>query len=66
MKSDYKSITFLVDNGNKAISYADRICNTHTTPKGKLGIVSLGKEELAQVYFKTAHRLEHFHLGGGG
>ena len=27
------------------------------TPKGKLVIVLLVKEELAQVYFKTTHRL---------
>ena len=32
------------------------------SPKGKLGIVSLVKEELAQVYFKTTHRLLRFHL----
>ena len=32
------------------------------TPKGKLGIVSLVKEELAQVYDKTTHRLARFHL----
>ena len=32
------------------------------TPKGKLGIVLLVKEELAQVYFKTSHRLVRFHL----
>ena len=35
---------------------------TITTPKGKLGIVSLVKEELALVYFKTTHILVHFHL----
>ena len=34
------------------------------TPKGKLGIVLLVKEELAQVYFKTTHRLLRFHLRG--
>ena len=34
------------------------------TPKGKLGIVLLVKEELAQVYFKTTHRLARFHLRG--
>ena len=33
-------------------------------PKGKLGIVLLVKEELAQVYFKTTHRLVRFHLRG--
>ena len=44
---------------------AEHVTNT-ATPKGKLGIVLFVKEELAQVYFKTAHRLEHFHLGGGG
>ena len=32
------------------------------TPKGKLGILLLVKEELAQVYFKTMHRLVRFHL----
>ena len=32
--------------------------------KGKLGIVSFVKEELAQVYFKTTHRLVRFHLRG--
>ena len=35
---------------------------TITTPKGKLGIVSLVKEDTAQVYFKTTHRLVRFHL----
>ena len=35
---------------------------TIATPKGKLGIVSLVKEELALVYFKTTHILVHFHL----
>ena len=30
------------------------------TPKGKLGIVSLVKQELARVYFKTTHRLVRF------
>ena len=34
------------------------------TPKGKLGIVLLVKEEFAQVYFKTTHRLVHFNLRG--
>ena len=34
------------------------------TPKGKLGIVSLVKQELARVYFKTTHRLVHFNLRG--
>ena len=33
-------------------------------PKDKLGIVLLVKEELAQVYFKTTHRLVRFHLRG--
>ena len=32
------------------------------TPKGKLGIVSLVKEELTQVSFKPTHRLVRFHL----
>ena len=32
------------------------------TPKGKLGIVLFVKEELAQVYDKTTHRLARFHL----
>ena len=35
-----------------------------TTPKGKLSIALLVKEELAQVYFKTTHRLVHFNLRG--
>ena len=34
------------------------------TPKGKLGIGLLVKEELSQVYFKTTHRLVHFYLRG--
>ena len=34
------------------------------TPKGKLGIVLLVKEELMQVYFKTTHRLVRLHLRG--
>ena len=40
---------------------AEHVTNI-ATPKGKLGIVLLVKEELAQVYFKTAHRLVRFHL----
>ena len=35
------------------------------TWKGKLGIVLLVKEELALVYFKTAHRLVRFLSSGG-
>ena len=38
---------------------AEHITNI-TTPKGKLSIALLVKEELAQVYFKTTHRLVHF------
>ena len=34
------------------------------TLKGNLGIVLLVKEELAQVYFKTTHRLVHFNFRG--
>ena len=34
------------------------------TPKGKLGIALLVKEELAQVYYKTTHRLVRFQLRG--
>ena len=40
---------------------AEHVTNI-ATPKGKLGIVLLVEEELAQVYFKTTHRLEHFRL----
>ena len=40
---------------------AEHVTNI-ATPKGKLGIVLLVKEELAQVYFKTTHRLVCFHL----
>ena len=32
------------------------------TPRDKFSIVSLVKEELALVYFKTTHRLVCFHL----
>ena len=42
---------------------AEHVTNI-ATPKGKLGIVSLVKEELAQVYFKTTHSLLRFHLRG--
>ena len=42
---------------------AEHVTNT-ATPKGKLGIVLFVKEELAQVYFKTTHRLVRFHLRG--
>ena len=42
---------------------AEHVTNI-ATPKGKLGIVLLVKEELAQVHFKTTHRLVHFHLRG--
>ena len=40
---------------------AEHVTNI-ATPKGKLSIVLLVKEELAQVYFKTTHRLVRFHL----
>ena len=40
---------------------AEHVTNI-ATPKGKLSIVSLVKEELEQVYFKTTHRLVRFHL----
>ena len=43
--------------------WAERVTNI-ATPKGKLGIVLLVKEELAQVYFKTTQRLARFHLLG--
>ena len=39
----------------------DHVTNI-ATPKGKLGIVSLVKEELAQVYFKITYRPVCFHL----
>ena len=42
---------------------AEHVTNI-ATPKGKLGIVLLVKEELAQVYFKTTHRLVRSHLQG--
>ena len=42
---------------------AEHVTNM-ATPKGKLGIVLLVKEEPAQVYFKTTHRLVHFYLWG--
>ena len=42
---------------------AEHVTNI-TTPKDKLGIASLVKEELAQVYFQTTHRLVHFNLRG--
>ena len=57
-KGAYKSITFIIDDGNKDISYADRIVTNIATPKGKFGIVLLVKEELAQVYFKTTRERE--------
>ena len=41
--------------------WAEHVTNI-ATPKGKLGTVLLVKEELAQVYFKTTHRLVHFNL----
>ena len=42
---------------------AEHVTNI-ATPKGKLSIALLVKEELAQVYFKTTHRLVHFNLRG--
>ena len=42
---------------------AEHVTNI-ATPKGKLGIVLLVKEDLAQLYFKTTHRLVQFHLRG--
>ena len=42
---------------------AEHVTNI-ATPKGKLGIALLVKEELAQVYFKTTHRLVRSHLQG--
>ena len=59
-----QSITFIIDNRNNDMSYADRHVTNIATPKGKLGIVLLVKEELVQVYFKTTHRLVHFYLRG--
>ena len=44
--------------------WAEHVTNI-ATPKGKLGIALLVKEELAQVYLKTTHRLVHFNLRGG-
>ena len=42
---------------------AEHVTNI-STPNGKLGIVLLVKEELAQVYFKTTQTLVRFHLLG--
>ena len=42
---------------------AEHVTNI-ATPKGKLSIALLVKEKLAQVYFKTTHRLVHFNLRG--
>ena len=42
---------------------AEHVTNI-ATPKGKLSIALLVYEELAQVYFKTTHRLVRFHLRG--
>jgi len=42
---------------------AEHVTN-RTTPKGKLSIALLVKEELAQFYFKTTHRLVCFIFGG--
>ena len=42
---------------------AEHVTNIDT-PKGKLGIALLVKEELAQVHIKTTHRLVHFDLRG--
>ena len=42
---------------------AEHVTNI-ATPKGKLSIALLVYEELAQVYFKTTHRLVHFNLRG--
>ena len=33
-KGACKSITFIIDNGTKDISYADRTCNEHSYTKG--------------------------------
>ena len=43
--------------------WAEHVTNIATL-KGNLGIVLLVKEELAQVYFKTTHRLVRFHRRG--
>ena len=42
---------------------AEHVTNI-ATPKGKLGIVLLVKEELGQVYFKTTHRFVPFSSSG--
>ena len=63
-KGAYKSITFIIDDGNSDISMRAEHVTNIATPKGKLGIALLVKEELAQVYFKTTHRLVRFHLWG--
>ena len=43
--------------------WAERVTNI-ATPKGKLSIVLLVKEELQQVCFKTMQRLVRFHFQG--
>ena len=63
-KGAYKSITFIIDDGNSDISMLAEHVTNIATSKGNLGIVLLVKEELAQVYFKTKHRLVCFHLWG--
>ena len=42
---------------------AEHVTNI-ATPKGKLSLALLVKEELAQVYFKTTQRFVHFNLLG--
>ena len=60
-KSAYKSITFIIYNGKKLAMRTENVTNIYT-PRGQLRIISLVKEDLTQVYFKSTHRLLCFHL----
>ena len=61
-KEAYKSIIFISDNRNKNIQ-TENVTDI-ATPKCQLSIISLAKEDLVQVYFKTMHRLVCFHFQG--
>ena len=57
-----KALHLLSIMGRRALAMRTENVTNIATPKGKLSIVSLVKEELEQVYFKTTHRLVRFHL----
>ena len=64
-KGAYRSITFIIDNGNSDISYAGRTCNKHSyTKKVNSALFYLLKRNLCRFISKPLTDLCVFIFGG--